>query len=287
MKTPLSLIISILPIFLMGQVLVQNPIARQVKGGMNIASVELLDNQTVINAYCTNDVYKPSAQISTAAPNTNDAFRLIADRVFFTLKNVEGIPLSPESVILDFGDTVFFKLYFEPIPKNTQIINLIEGASMVENAWMLYGVQMITPTKTIKGTSIFSEKEDFEAYYQRNSLTLWDIEGFWEVDFGYEGSQNGHKVFDYQKVAIVREKNGFHVYQLNGEKINMQFIHLKKERFTYTLPVGYFYPIQKNFNFKKPFILKFPLAKKHQKTLGVQSNQRKINCTFDWQFIGR
>lgn len=288
MKTLLTLVISTLPIFLMAQVLVKNPIARQVKGGMNIESVELSDNYTIINAYCTNNVYKPSAQVSTAAPKTNDAFRLIADRVFFKLQKVEGIPLSPESTVLNFGDTIFFTLYFELIPKNTQVIDLVEGASLVESAWMLYGVQMITPSETPKGRSIFSNKDDFKAYYKRNLLTLWDIEGFWKVDFAYKTNDDSNpKVFEDEEVAIVREQNGFHVYTLNGEKLNMQFKHLKRERFTYVLPIGYFYPIQINFNFKKTFILDFKLAKKHQKTLGIESNQRRINCTFDWQFIGR
>ena len=208
MKTLLTFIISVLPIFLIAQILVQNPVARQVKGGMEVESIELLDNQTVIHAFCTNELYKPSAQVSTAAPNTNDAFRLIADRVFFKLIKIEGIPFSPKSTVLNFGDTVFFKMYFEPIPKNTQVIDLIEGASMVESAWMLYGIQMITPTKTNKGRTIFNQKEDFKTYYQRNLLTLWDIEGFWMVDFGYEGSEANEKLFDYQEVAVVREQNG-------------------------------------------------------------------------------
>ena len=289
MKTLLTLIIGIFPIVLLAQVLVENPIARQVKGGMNIERVELLNNQTVVHAFCVNDVYKPSAQISTAAPKTNDAFRLIADRVFFKLKDVEGIPFSPESTILNFEDTVFFKMYFDPIPKSTQVIDLIEGASLVESAWMLYGVQMITPTETKEGKSIFTNKEDFKAYYKRNLLTLWDMEGFWKVAFQYKKGKNedAETLFDYQEVAIVRENNKFQVYNLQGERIDMHFNHLKRERYTYVLPVGYFYPIQVNFNFKKSFTVDFPLARKHQKMLEIESNQRRINCTFDWQFIGR
>ena len=148
----------------------------------------------------------------------------------------------------------------------------------------------IAATKKYKGNSIFSKKTDFQTYYKRNKLTLSDIEGFWKVAFQYETSKSQEKkeqLFDYQEVAIVRENNSFQVYDLQGEKLDMYFNHLRRERYTYVLPIGYLYPIQSNFNLEKSFHLDFPLSKKHQKVLELQSNQRRINCTFDWQFIGR
>jgi hypothetical protein len=284
----------VLSLFIMaGQaqnLIIEHPVARQARGGMYVHSIEISDTSTIVNAYCTNATYRPSALISTAPPNTNDAFRLIADRHFFKLKAIDGIPLSPESVTLNFGDTAFFKMLFEPIPKNTQVIDLVEGASIVESAWMVFGIQMITPTKTKETHSIFQNKTDFKNYYKRNLLALWDIEGFWKVAFLYTESKNGEKqiLFDYQEVAIVRENNYFQVYNLQGEKIErMYFNHLKKERYTYVLTTSNLYPIQVNFNFKPNFNLNFLLSKKYQKSLLVQSNTNKINCTFDWQFQGR
>lgn len=252
----------------------QNPIARQQKGGMQVAEIIVSDTQTLVKAFCINDNYRPSALISTSPPNTNNAFRLIANQQFYHIRKVEGIPLSPESLTLNYGDTVHFELVFDAIPKNTDIIDLVEGATTVENAWMVYGLQL-TPTFMRNGSScMFKNEETFKQYFKKNNLRLWEIEGFWELEANYADKKNNVEkpCYDFKKVAIVREKNIFCVYNMNGEKLDISFKHYRRERYVFTVPIEDLFPLQRTFKLKNDVMkLNLKLARRHVKELNLDN----------------
>jgi len=241
----------------------QNPIARQQKGGMQISEVIVSDSQTVVKAFCLNDNYRPSALISTAPPGNNNAFRLIANQRFYAIKDVKGIPFSPKSLTLNFGDTVHFDLTFEPIPKNTKIIDLVEGAASVENAWMIYGLQL-HPTFSRHGSlCMFNDEQSFKNYFKKNSLRLWEVEGFWEIEAYYANKKNSQEepCFEFKEVAVVRENNIFCVYNMKGEKLNMSFKHYRRERYVFSVAIKGLYPMLRTFKMKgdaMKFDLKLP-----------------------------
>ncbi len=267
----------------------EHPIARQQKGGMQIEKVMLSDSQTVVKAFCVNDTYRPSALISTSAPGSNNAFRLIARQRFYHIKKVNGIPFSPESFTLNFGDTVYFELVFEAIPKGVAIIDLVEGATTVENAWMVYGLQL-SPTHLHNGTfSIFTDESSFAAYFKKNSLRLWEVEGFWQLSARFSDKKNKvEKPYcNDQKVAIVRENNDFIVYNMNGEKLDILFKHFKRERYVLTLPLKNVYPLQLTFKAKgSPMLLNAKLSRKQVKALGMYEDFKgkgRIYLKTEWK----
>lgn len=278
----LTFFILLIPILTQGQIVIEEPMIRQIAGGMNIHSIEISDTQTIIKAYCVNDAFRPSALISTSPPGENNAFRLIANKKIYRLKNCEGLAYAPESLTLNYGDTIDFTLIFAPIPKNTKVIDLVEGASEVESAWMLYGIQLQTPNAN---NSIFTKKEDFINYFKVNNLKLWEIEGFWSVDLLYNKTNNEQlKMFPEEEVVIVRENNMFEIYNLQGQRLGFYFKHYKKEKFVFTFPAAELYPYQKVFKYEPDFSLDFSLGKRYCNAIDLPVNSR-VSCLFEWHKI--
>jgi hypothetical protein len=267
----------------------QNPIARQQKGGMQVAEVIVSDTQTLVKAFCVNDNYKPSALISTSPPNTNNAFRLIANQKFYHIRKVEGIPLSPESLTLNYGDTVHFELVFDAIPKKTDIIDLVEGATTVENAWMVYGLQLM-PTFIQNGhPCMFKNEQSFKGYYKKNNMRLWEIEGFWQLEANYADKKSNVEkpCYNFKKVAIVRENNIFCIYNMNGERLNISFKHYRRERYVFTVPIEDMYPLQRTFKLKNDAMkLNLKLARRHVKLLNLDNDfDNRVYYKTNWTKI--
>ena len=268
------------------------PIARQTMGGMHVEKVILTDTSTIIKAFCTNDTYKPSALISTAPPGSNNAFRLIAKQNFYQLQGVEGIPTGTENVTLPFGDSIYFDLIFKTIPNDTKVIDLVEGASQVENAWMLYGIQLCDKMVIKDGMqNMFKGAQSFENYFEKNKRRLWAMEGFWEIDAYLTTKDEKTKVpflTKKEKVAIVREHNNFNVYTMKGEKVNLNLKHFKRDKYVVNFPVSGLYPVQRTFKYKIKFELSFKLAKRHVKTLNIEKDFGRKRVYYDstWRFLG-
>jgi hypothetical protein len=289
-KQPLKWIILLVFIPILGQSQTYDrPFSRQISKGFYLEKITLSDTQTVVNAYCINDTYKPSALISTPAPTSNNSFRLIANQKIYKLVEVEGIPIGKENLTLLFGDTVHFKLVFPPIPAETKVIDMVEGASQVNDAWMAYGVQL-TANKLIKGQrTMFFDENAFENYYDNNKLSLWEIEGFWEVEGQFFNRKETFKT-DYkkQKVAIVRENNAFSVYQLDGRRLNIRFDHFRREKYVINFPIDGAYPTRRTFKYKLKFESRLRLSKSHVRSLGLgeEAQQSKIYFESTWRFLG-
>lgn len=277
-----------MPIFGQSQTYNQ-PFSRQISKGFYLDRITLSDTQTVIKAYCVNDTYKPSALISTPPPTSNNSFRLIANQEFYKLIEVEGIPIGKENLTLPFGDTVYFKLVFPPIPTETKVIDMVEGASQVNDAWMAYGVQLAESQLIKSQRTMFFGENAFENYFENNRLSLWELEGFWEVEGQFFNRKETFKT-DYkkQKVVIIRENNAFSVYQLDGTRLNVSFDHFRREKYVMNFPTDAAYPTRKTFKYKSKFENRLGLSKVHVRSLklGEEAKQAKVYFKSTWRFLG-
>ena len=290
-KVFLIILIIVYPMFLFSQLIYEYPMVRQHSGGIFIAKVTLSDTSTVIDAFAINDAYRPSALISTAPPGNNNAFRLIANQTFYQIKKAEGIPYTPDDLTLAYGDTVFFSMYFDPIPLTTTSIDLVEGASQVTNAWMIYGIQLAPTWINNDQRTMFKEEQGFTTYFAKNRQKLWEIEGFWQIEANcINKKETQQKAFyDFKKIAIVRENNIFSIYNMKGEKLDISFRHFKRNKYTFKFSIKNYYPILKTFKFKNDFNLKFRLTTNRAKALGLgnEFTKTKVYFSSNWKFIGR
>ncbi|MGB0863736.1 MAG: hypothetical protein ACPG19_13905 [Saprospiraceae bacterium] len=277
-----------LPIFGQCQTYDQ-PFSRQISKGFYLEKIILSDTQTVIKAYCVNDTYKPSALISTPAPKSNNAFRLIANQEIYKLTKAIGIPTNGENLTLPFGDTVNFELIFPAIPTNTKVINIVEGASQVTDAWMAYGIQLVECKTVENQRSMFLGENTFKNYFENNRLSLWEIEGFWEVEGQFFNKKKTFEAdFKKEKVVIVRENNAFNVYRLDGSRLNVRFDHFRREKYVINFPIDAAYPTRKTFKYKIKFESKLRLSKKHVRSLklGEEAENTKVYFQSNWRFLG-
>jgi hypothetical protein len=61
----------------------------------------------------------------------------------FTLKEAIGIPLSPQKMNFESTeDWQYFSLYFEPIPKQNCIVDLVEAEDPTLNDWNISGISI-------------------------------------------------------------------------------------------------------------------------------------------------
>lgn len=277
---------------LSAQFKVDRPFVRRHTSGVFIEKIEITDTSTHLRVFCINNDYRQGSLVSTSAPGSNNAFRLMTGKKIYQLQGVEGIPYAPDSEKLGYGDTIFFSLYFDKMPTNTLVFDLAEGASTTESAWMLYGVQMKSPIIQLKRETIFEKEADFVDYFEINRLKLWEIEGFWQMSMYYDENKKILKdqatiYYPTEKVAVLQEHNAFVVYNMKGERLGIYFKHFKKERFTFVFPFPNLYQAQSNFDIKNKFTCSFKLSKKYADTLNLTNTDEKLYLFADWVYLGK
>ena len=57
----------------------------------------------------------------------------------YALKTTENCAITPEKTMIDYGQTKEFTLYFEPIPADVTLIDIIEPG---DSNWKFYGIEL-------------------------------------------------------------------------------------------------------------------------------------------------
>lgn len=268
--------------------MVEQPHIRQMSRGFDIAAVHITDTATVVVATFCNTVYRSGGSVSTAPPTANNAFRLIADKLY-PLRRAEGIPYSPETSSIGYADTIQFVLYFDPIPAHTISIDLVEGGEGGSNPWRAYGIQLRkNPLQTAN---------DFETYFDDNQIKLSEIEGFWRLDgrFQNKSATKVHNVFRELRIAIILERNKFLVYNVEtGEQLALYFEYYKKGKFVFVLPVPSTHYLVKTFRYihnHQNIHLHLKLSKKQVRRLELSQyfdgRRERIYWDVQFKYLGR
>lgn len=211
-------------------VLVKRPLVRRISEGFHLDSVRIAPKATTVYAACSNWAFRPMALVRTAPPGHNDALRLIADRVFYHLKAVEGLPADGSALTLGYGDTARIVLTFEPLPAGVKSFDLIEGAAQAAYAWMALGVQVEWSAPPWPWTT----QTDFEAYWAANVLRSSEMEGYAVLEEQWT-SRRGEAVWGMGRsdtVALVEAWNRLYVFRLDGTRLPLIIKHFKQDRYT-------------------------------------------------------
>ncbi|MCQ2245836.1 MAG: serine/threonine protein kinase [Bacteroidaceae bacterium] len=100
--------------------------------GLFFTDISITDNCTILNVKCVND----GSEWITIDGGTY----IVANNIKYYLLNAEGIEISPKKTYLSgANETVYFKLYFQPIPMNTTSINFIEPG---DSNWKFYNLNI-------------------------------------------------------------------------------------------------------------------------------------------------
>lgn len=116
-------------------IIISNPnVSNSYSNNSDITKVTISDNYTIIEISYTNRY--DSGGWCSIGKNTY----ISANGNNYTMTKAEGIKVSPDRTNFSYsGQKISFKLYFPPIRKSTDKINLIESA---ESEWKWYGVQL-------------------------------------------------------------------------------------------------------------------------------------------------
>lgn len=216
---------------------IRRPLVRQISAGLAIDSVRLSPKGTTLYVSCSNHEFRPVALVRTAPPGHNDALRLIANRAFFQLVAVEGLPTSGKSHELLYGDTMRFLLHFEALPPACTAFDMVEGAADVSHAWMAFGVQLNWSMKSglsANGGWPFQSRTDFEAYWRDNAARQWEVEGYAILTQRWTNKRGtvALRPSRVDTVAVVQAWNRFYCFTMHGEPLALTLKHFRKQRYT-------------------------------------------------------
>ena len=100
-------------------------------GTLTVTGVEVKEFETVLSLACRNN-------LSGGWMNISHGAHIVANGFKYDLFRVEDIAYEPEYTYFAYkGETKYFKLYFQPIPKEIETFDFIESLS---SAWKIYGI---------------------------------------------------------------------------------------------------------------------------------------------------
>lgn len=98
-----------------------------------------IDNVTVTDSYTIVEMSWFNNEYIDGWVNIDKAAVIVAQGMKYALIKTENIPYAPEKTEVGYGQTIKFKLYFQPIPKNTVSFDLIENES---SEWKFYDIEL-------------------------------------------------------------------------------------------------------------------------------------------------
>lgn len=110
-------------------------VERSGTSAVNIFGIEVTEDYTAVYMSYTNTQYKSGwysidKRTYIVDPRTGQRYMLIGRN---------NCPVSPEQADIQYNQTVEFTLYFESIPSNARVIDLIEPGN---STWQFYGIQL-------------------------------------------------------------------------------------------------------------------------------------------------
>lgn len=101
----------------------------------HIMGVELTERYTALYMQITNRQFQNGSfsvneDIYISVPSTGTQYKLIS---------ADGCAVYPQATDIAYGQTITFVLYFEPIPANTSVFDLVEPAN---DGWKFYGITL-------------------------------------------------------------------------------------------------------------------------------------------------
>lgn len=98
-----------------------------------------IDNVTVTDSYTIVEMSWFNNEYIDGWVNIDKAAVIVAQGKKYALIKTENISYAPEKTEVGYGQTIKFKLYFQPIPKNTVSFDLIENES---SEWKFYDIEL-------------------------------------------------------------------------------------------------------------------------------------------------
>ncbi|RLD36138.1 MAG: hypothetical protein DRI73_01250 [Bacteroidetes bacterium] len=206
---------------LSSQVTLFPEIYKQKENNIFIKKVELTDQFTIIDFH-----FKPLGESWICAENSfhikptgteNKLYMIVA-------KNIKMCPEMQK--VGSFSDHLDFQLWFPLLPKNVGKIDIIEKT---RNGLNFYAVKINNgQERSVPDSARYKSAASFENYFINNSGSLAPIEGIWVVHIKQSVYvDRALKEKDYAdtliKVAILKNGNEFHAYNLDGSPTESVF----------------------------------------------------------------
>ncbi len=159
MKTFFVYFLSIIPVFAQKIITLSPQIERQSQRYVDITKVELTDKYTIVHFYYRHDV-SPFSKFF-GKENNNQYIEIDPDSYLYASRNLdvkykfikaEGITVAPKQLVVEYGDEVKFKVYFDRLEPGVEVFNFFEGKDNPKDGkqfWNFYGVRIRNP-KTVK-----------------------------------------------------------------------------------------------------------------------------------------
>jgi hypothetical protein len=143
----------------------------------------------------------------------------------YQLLSADNIPYYPEKVTVLLNETKTFSLFYEEIPENVTEVDVIERVEPFDSGFSFFNVKL-SKEKGKKQSLRFSNRLDFQSYFDKNKKSLHPLEGFWEIEEETITSFKKKKkqpleLKSKNSVAVVKEDGLLRVYYLNGEEYNI------------------------------------------------------------------